>query len=612
MNLHDDAGVLLGAATSQPDWVALLGGPSRSAAAEAWLAWLWPQLPQPQRAVVLCDDGQGVLTALASLPAGQPLQQLSAWVARASASAQPLLQVDETAPGRPCMLVHPVVLGGRVRVVVCIALAVDAAKNASHAASQVQWGLGWLVASLMDGDHGQSERHLHRSRAMFDLTLATLSHDSFEQAALAAVNGLAQRHQATLVQLGWLQGHRLVLRARSNTAWHDRRSTLVLLAEQAMNEALDERRNIVLDSRETLAASAVTPPAAYAREAGAQALAVVLLYAHEHAVGALLIERALPFGEDDLSALEAQALLLAPVLDLKQRAARGLWAHGRERAATWLHAATDTSRPGLKLALASMALALGLAALLPVSHRVSAPSIVEGEVQRAAVAPFQGFIRDALARAGDTVQRGQVLARLDDRDLQLDQARWQAELELALRKGREALSSGNRVDQRLASAQAAQASAMLELAQDRLARTDILAPFDGVVVRGDLSQQLGSPVELGKLLFELAPLDAWRVILKVDERDIAVLRPGQRGELVLASLPGQAQAFTVKRITSVAVAEEGRNFFRVEAELAEKSAPLRPGMEGVAKVEVGRASLLWVWTHRWIDWLRLTAWELRP
>ncbi len=612
MNLHDDAGVSLDATAAQPDWATLLGGPSRAAAADAWLAWLWPQLPQPQRAVVLFDDGQGVLTAVASLPAGLPLQQLSAWIARASASGQPLLQADDSAAGRPWMLVQPAVLAGRVRVVVCLALGAVSADEATRAAAQVQWGMGWLVATLMDGDHGQADRHLQRSRAMFDLTLATLSHDSFDQAALAAVNGLAQRHQALLVQLGWLQGHRLVLRARSNTAWHDRRSALVLLAEQAMNEALDERRNIVLDSRETLTASAVTPPAAYAREAGAAALAVVLLHAHEHAIGALLVERAQPFNDDDLAALEAQALLLAPVLDLKQRAARGLWAHGRERVATWLHASTDTSRPGLKLILAAMALVLAVAAVLPVGYRVSAPSVVEGEVQRAAVAPFAGFIRDAMARAGDTVQRGQVLARLDDRDLQLEQARWQAELEVALRKEREALASGNRVDQRLSSAQAAQASAMLELAQDRLARTEIVAPFDGVVVRGDLSQQLGSPVELGKLLFELAPLDAWRVILKVDERDIAALQPGQQGELVLASLPGQTQAFTVKRITSVAVAEEGRNFFRVEAELAEKTAPLRPGMEGVAKVEVGRASLLWVWTHRWLDWLRLTAWELRP
>jgi len=77
-------------------------------------------------------------------------------------------------------------------------------------------------------------------------------------------------------------------------------------------------------------------------------------------------------------------------------------------------------------------------------------------------------------------------------------------------------------------------------------------------------------------------------------------------------LPGEAQPLKVKRVTSVAVAEEGRNFFRVEADLVQKSAPLRPGMEGVAKIATDQRSLLWVWTHRFVDWLRITYWEWRP
>ena len=39
--------------------LALLAAPSPAAAATAWLDWLWPQLPQPQRAAVLFDDGHG-------------------------------------------------------------------------------------------------------------------------------------------------------------------------------------------------------------------------------------------------------------------------------------------------------------------------------------------------------------------------------------------------------------------------------------------------------------------------------------------------------------------------------------------------------------------------
>ena len=84
---------------------------------------------------------------------------------------------------------------------------------------------------------------------------------------------------------------------------------------------------------------------------------------------------------------------------------------------------------------------------------------------------------------------------------------------------------------------------------------------------------VGTPVEQGKLLFQIAPLDAYRVILQVDERDIAYVQLDQKGELTLSGLPDRRLAFTVQQITPVASQEEGRNFFRVEAHLAN---PLHP------------------------------------
>ena len=132
-------------------------------------------------------------------------------------------------------------------------------------------------------------------------------------------------------------------------------------------------------------------------------------------------------------------------------------------------------------------------------------------------------------------------------------------------------------------------------------------------MRGDLTQELGSPVEQGKVLFEIAPLDAYRVVLQVDEQQVADVRSGQRGELVLSSLPGVHYPLTVKTVTPVNVAKEGRNLFRVEAPLNVKpDGRLRPGMEGVAKIRSDERSLLWIGTHRLTDWLRLALWEYMP
>jgi len=62
----------------------------------------------------------------------------------------------------------------------------------------------------------------------------------------------------------------------------------------------------------------------------------------------------------------------------------------------------------------------------------------------------------------------------------------------------------------------------------------------------------------------------------------------------------------------VATAEDGRNFFRVEATINETGLTLRPGMEGIAKVEIDERSLLWIWTRPLIERIRLFIWAWTP
>ena len=71
-------------------------------------------------------------------------------------------------------------------------------------------------------------------------------------------------------------------------------------------------------------------------------------------------------------------------------------------------------------------------------------------------------------------------------------------------------------------------------------------------------------------------------------------------------------AFSVKQITPVTTAQDGRNHFRVEARIDQPSGRLRPGMEGAGKIVVGERKLIWIWTHSLVDWLRLTAWNWLP
>jgi hypothetical protein len=332
-------------------------------------------------------------------------------------------------------------------------------------------------------------------------------------------------------------------------------------------------------------------------------------------IGVLTFERNTgpPFDAGERELATAIGVMLGPVWAAQRRDERGCFGRLADTLREGLREAAGPGSPGLKLGVFLLALFLALSAWWTTDHRVSARTVVEGSTQLSAVAPFEGFIAQAMVRAGDTVRKGQPLARLDDRDLRLEHSRWTAEREQLIRRWQVSQALGDRAAMGVLAAQIRQAEAQRALADERIVRAVLTAPFDGVVVSGDLSQQIGSPVETGKLLFEIAPLHGYRVMLEVDDRDIARLALRQSGELVLSGLPGLALPIEVRRITPVAVQRDGRNVFAVEASITQPApAGLRPGMEGIGKVTVGQRSLLWIWTHGLIDWLRLSLWTWLP
>jgi multidrug resistance efflux pump len=245
-------------------------------------------------------------------------------------------------------------------------------------------------------------------------------------------------------------------------------------------------------------------------------------------------------------------------------------------------------------------------------YQITADATLEGTVQRAVTAAIPGYIAEARARAGDIVREGDTLAIMDDRDLKLERQKWVSQRAQRSGEYREALADHQRAKVRVLEAQLAQAEAQLALIDEHIARTRIRAPFDAVVVKGDLSQSLGAPVERGNVLFELAPLDTYRVIIKVDERDITHVAVGQDGYLALSSLPHEKVPLVVDKITPVSVVEEGRNYFRVEAVAKGAIEKLRPGMEGVGKIEVDQRRLVWIWTHKLLHWVRMWVWSWWP
>jgi RND family efflux transporter MFP subunit len=225
---------------------------------------------------------------------------------------------------------------------------------------------------------------------------------------------------------------------------------------------------------------------------------------------------------------------------------------------------------------------------------------------------LDGYIGGEHARAGQVVHQGDLLATLDDAELNLQRLRWVATRQQHQLELDKAVAAGTRADVNINSAQVAEANAEIALLDAQLARTRITAPFDGLITNGDLSQSVGMPVQRAQVLFEIAPLDSYRVIVRVPDTDIARVAQGATGTLVLSALPDRHFGLHVVRITPIADQADGSNTFRVEARLDETSPQLRPNMEGVAKLNAGRHLLIWAWTHHLTDAVRLWLWSWWP
>lgn len=509
---------------------------------------------------------------------------------------------------------YPVEADGEVHGAVVLDVVARPEAQLQGVLRQLLWGAGWLEALLRRQGAGRESRTLERAAAGLDLLQATQQHRELGAAAIALVNELATRVQADRVSVGVMRKGTLKLQAISRTAWFEPNSQLVEAIENAMEEAIDQDAAIALPQPAQARTRVNVAHRDLAARAGAAAVLGVPLASSGRCIGALLLERSdgPAFDADTVLLVEVVGELVAP--GLERLVERERWIAGRwvEQLAALRDRLLGPRSPTLKLGAIVAAAALVFLVFAEGQFRVSARTLIEGATQRAVVAPFESFLAEAHVRAGDRVTAGQLLARIDDRDLQLERVRWASEKEQSERKYRDALARRDRVASRILAAQVGQADAQLALVEEKLARTRLAAPFDGIVVSGDLSQLLGAPLEQGKVLFELAPLDAYRVVLQVDERDIGYVAPAQRGELALAGHTASTLPFTVKTVTSVSTPRDGRNYFRVEAALEEAPPALRPGMEGVGKVTAGEASLAWIWTRTFTDWARIALWSWLP
>jgi multidrug resistance efflux pump len=257
------------------------------------------------------------------------------------------------------------------------------------------------------------------------------------------------------------------------------------------------------------------------------------------------------------------------------------------------------------------------------------------EARRQTYAPTQGIVVEVPVEHGQFVQKGQVLARLESRELQKERARLETERIAALTQMvnlesqiKNSLRADERVSlrgqQKEAEIKARSAAEQIQIIDEEFETMVVRAPHDGIVTTWEVKKNfLQRPVEVGQELISIAatggewvlevevPDDDMAPVLAARERLEARIRSGQAAPV--AALPAYFVSMTdpehryhgfVRRIASKAEtkADEGKHVVKVTVGFSDavrraflrRNQELRPGAEVRARIECGDARLAYV------------------
>ena len=236
-----------------------------------------------------------------------------------------------------------------------------------------------------------------------------------------------------------------------------------------------------------------------------------------------------------------------------------------------------------------------------------------GPADQVSVRPeINGRIEELPVDFGDKVKKGDLLCRLDDKDLQIELTQRRTEIDGAklqlvkavrnLKRQKELFDGqfvsqeiydDSRTDHDLATNTLVRSEQALRLVEDRLRKTRILAPFDCTVLTRPVS--LGQTVSgaagfnSGTEIMTIANLGEMIVNAHVNQADVVRLQEGRAVDIRAESVPGVKMTGIVERIAPQAVIKNGIKGFSARITIKEIDPRVRPGMPAVLSIPVSSA-----------------------
>lgn len=454
----------------------------------------------------------------------------------------------------------------------------------------------------------ESREDVERMREALDVLAVVNGQHKFAPASMALVNEVASRLGAERACLGWVADPYVRVVAVSGTEKFERKMEILQELEAAMEECRDQDEELVWPAPSNSTAI-FRDHGVYARKSESSCLLSVPVRDEGKVVGVLTVERPAPeFTETEAWGLRVIGDQTAARLSDMKEQSRWFGARWAGQMRSGLSKILSPRHTWLKFAAIVSSIILLFALLVPFAYRVSATFIVRPDSLAHLPAPYDGFIAEAGVRPGDLVQSGDKLLAFDKRELSIQHAETLAEIRSHIAEAELAESQGNLAEMRVARAQLNRAEARLDFLSYQLAQADVRAPFDGVVVQGDLRDRIGAPVRQGEVLLQVSKLDGLFVEIRLPERDVDLIKENPNGEIVFSSRPDLQFAIEVVMISPSAQPDGEGNFFTLRAKLVAEAEWLRPGMSGVVRLDAGDRTLAWRATHRIIDFIRMRFW----
>lgn len=448
-------------------------------------------------------------------------------------------------------------------------------------------------------DAARRAEDLRSTAAVVDLCARMVGQSDAVNACIAAVNELQEHLGCETVFAGLLRGRQqhVELTAVSSLARIDPHSTTSRLMAAALNECAVRSECAVWPAESAESQHQLLAHQQLARHQSAGSVcSIPLIDDRERIVGVLSFcfagadraRRTLPF-------LEALANPLGAALAVMKRTRRS----GIVRMWRRLFADNPVSR---LTALVGLLAAVVGSMFVPVPYRIPCRFAVEAVERQYCAAPYDGLLSSAFVQPGDVVTTGQILARMDDRELLWQLSATEAESQRA-RKERDVFLVDREVARSYMSAlESSKLKSEAELLKYRLNSLEIRSPMEGIVLAGSVDRRVNVPVQTGDMLFEIAPVDRLRFDVAIPVEEAAHVEIDQT---VLMRIDGQADRVLEGRILHIRPRSEivdSQNVFVAEVELDNlEHMSLRPGMQGAARVVTPKRPLGWNLFHR--------AWE---